>query len=102
MFQCESCGCAENTHMGLRVCQTLPKIFDWDSSVAKEPMKVCYACAPLLFDTGEKTRYNGEWHDRFPRVFLPKGMFFTNSVGNLEHKETGSIHYQEYAIDCEQ
>ncbi|MGB3724971.1 MAG: hypothetical protein WA981_04330 [Glaciecola sp.] len=36
-------------------------------------------------------RFNGEWHDKFERRYLPKGEFFTNGNGNLEHKETGLL-----------
>lgn len=72
LFQCPECGCAENT----ACCPwTYPK------------PRVCSACAP-----------NGKWHDRFPRKFLPKGEFFTNKVGNLEHRETGSENYTSFAM----
>lgn len=41
----------------------------------------------------------GKWHGKFPRVFLPLGMFVTNRVGNLAHKDTGDENFRAYAID---
>lgn len=28
----------------------------------------------------------GKWHDKFPRVFYPKGKYYTNKHGNLARK----------------
>lgn len=62
LYQCEQCGCQENTATG---CY-------WGRE-----KKLCSFCG------------DGEWHGKFKRKFLPKGLFKTNRVGNLEHKETG-------------
>jgi hypothetical protein len=50
---------------------------------------LCSACDPDI----------GQWHDRFPRVYLPKGMFVTNQCGNLSHIETNDENASAYAID---
>lgn len=63
-------------------------------------MRLCSACGPASLRGGTPTENAGKWHGRFPRVFLPKGEFFTNAVGNLEHKETGSEDYQKFAIEA--
>jgi hypothetical protein len=39
------------------------------------------------------------WHDVFPRVFLPLGMFKTARNGNLEHVETGDQDFRKYALE---
>ena len=49
--------------------------------VESKPWMLCSACDPDI----------GKWHDRFPRHFLPKGMFVTNKQGNLAHKDTGDV-----------
>lgn len=49
---------------------------------------LCSACDPDI----------GKWHDHFPRLFLPKGMFIMNNQGNLEHKDTGDTDVQAQAI----
>ena len=49
-------------------------------------------------------RFNGEWHRRFKRRYLPKGEFFTNDKGNIEHIKSGLVGneaYDEYGSDSE-
>ena len=65
LFQCEKCGCAENTSAS------------WSKYWASGGEPLCSACT------------DGTWHGKFPREFLPKGEFITNNDGNLEHIETG-------------
>jgi hypothetical protein len=71
LYQCEECGCCENTALGAYWGRT---------------KKICSEC-----DTGR-------WHGKFPKLILPKGMFITNGVGNLAHKETGDTDIEKYAI----
>jgi hypothetical protein len=84
LFQCEACGCRENT----ATCNYWLR--DEDDSACKGK-KLCSACDPDI----------GEWHGQFTRVFLPMGMFETNSRGNLGHKETGDENVHAYAIEPE-
>ena len=71
LFQCEECGCRENTAVG---CY-------WGRE-----RKLCSECV------------TGKWHGEFPKVLLPKGQFITNDRGNLAHKETGDTDILKYAL----
>ena len=62
-------------------------------------MLLCSACGPSTNSDGTDSEY-GKWHNRFPRTFLPKGMFVTNRVGNLAHKETGDEDFRKYEIEA--
>jgi hypothetical protein len=78
LFQCTKCGCRENT-----------AVSNWAWHMGHEQEPLCSACDPEI----------GEWHGEFKRVFLPKGMFKTNQVGNLEHIETGESDVSKYVIE---
>ncbi|AIX13030.1 hypothetical protein NW77_022 [Erwinia phage phiEa2809] len=60
-------------------------------------MMLCSVCGPKKYLDGTVTGA-GKWHNRFARTFLPLGMFETNDVGNLCHKETKSEDYWPYEI----
>lgn len=98
LFQCEVCGCCENTALA---CQGFPEIvedcFDWAYAPERRGMKLCSACGPTHHASGTPTEY-GVWHGEFERIFLPVGMFITARNGNLEHKETGDQSFKKYAI----
>ena len=96
LFQCENCGCCENTALAPHT-KYLAELYDWDGKVDLCGLELCSACGPSKFSDGEKTEY-GKWHGVFPQTFLPKGMFKTNRVGNLEHIETGSEDFRQYEI----
>ncbi len=97
LFQCESCGCCENTALSSQGFKgPFADFFDWSYAPERRGMLLCSVCGPVKFASGKATEY-GQWHNRFPRVFLPKGQFVTNSVGNLAHRETGDEDYQKYA-----
>lgn len=101
IFQCENCGCAENTALGWYHSR------DNDRLTVKEQLgkKLCCVCTSQYYPSGEKKdRYNGKWHGQFKRVFLPKNTCFTNGEGNLQHIEsglTGSKLYAAYGSDKE-
>ena len=98
LFQCQQCGCCENTALAGQGCNGhAEKLFDWSGIEDRRGKKLCSACAPTKYSDGKNTRY-GQWHGRFPRVFLPMGMFRTNTNGNLAHVETGDEDYRKYAI----
>ena len=98
LYQCDCCGCVENTNTG---AQSIPEVFqtyfDWTGIEDKRNMKLCSACGPTKYSDGKPTKY-GVWHNIFKRTFLPKGMFKTARNGNLAHKETGEENYFLYAI----
>ena len=84
LFQCEECGCVENT----ACCDY------WWNKAEGLPL-VCSACSKGQSDEYQK---RGEWHGTFKRTFLPKGMFRTAQNGNLEHIETGEQDYRKYEV----
>ena len=72
LYQCEKCGCCENTALG----------HYWG-----EDTRLCSEC------------YSGVWHDSFKKIMLPKSMFVTNKDGDLSHKETGDTDFMKYALN---
>lgn len=101
LFQCEVCGCCENTALASQGFHGLfESIFDWSYAPERKGKRLCSACGPLAYRDGKPTEY-GQWHDVFSRVFLPMGMFLTNEQGNLEHIETGSEDFRAYEIKQE-
>lgn len=99
LFQCENCGCCENTALSAQGFKNMSHLFDWSYAKDREGLLLCSACGPVLYNDGTSTRY-GVWHKVFPRVFMPKGMFFTNRAGNLAHKDTGDEDFSKYEISC--
>ena len=102
LFQCDVCGCMDNTALAigepLAGSKSYAKIFDWNGMKERIGKELCSACAPSFYSDGAKTKM-GKWHNQFNRYFLDKGMFFTNSDGNLEHKETGRTDIEKMAYD---
>lgn len=101
LFQCGHCGCCENTALTGVGTEHCAEWYNWEGIEEREGKKLCSACAPTKYEDGTKTQY-GKWHGEFPRVFLPKGKFKTNRVGNLEHIESGSEDYRQYAVRQEE
>ena len=100
LFQCQNCGCCENTAVSHQGFTMYPEAFDWSSMPERRGMQLCSACGPSHYKDGQKCKYGGTWHGVFGRVFLPKGLFKTNKRGNLEHIETGSEDYRAYQLEC--
>lgn len=99
LFQCENCGCCENTALSSQGFSVpFAEFFDWRYAPERKGMRLCSVCGPAYYRDGSPSGYGVEWHNVFDRVFLPKGEFFTNSVGNLEHRETGSEDYRSFAV----
>lgn len=88
LFQCQNCGCMENTALAFQGFKSFPEWFRWDGIEDRKGLRLCSACGPSRYDDGKPTEY-GKWHEAFKRRYLPKGMFKTNSIGNLEHVTTG-------------
>lgn len=102
LFQCEVCGCVENTALACQGFKGVPeKWFDWSGIADRKGKLLCSSCGPTSYTDGSPTVY-GKWHGQFKRIYLPKGMFKTNRVGNLEHVETGDEDYRRYAVDAPQ
>lgn len=102
LFQCENCGCCENTALSSQGFNGFfEKLYDWSYAPERKGMKLCSACGPVKYNDGTATEY-GKWHRVFPRVFLMKGEFKTNCQGNLEHIRTGDTDYMKYQLRGEQ
>ena len=95
LFQCENCGCVENTALSNQG-YTFTSIYDWSYNPELKGKQLCSACGPEYYVDGKLV--NNGWHNKFPRKFLPINTFFTNAEGNLEHKETGSTDYNNYVV----
>jgi hypothetical protein len=95
LFQCAECGCVENT----ACCHYHAK--DFEELTPKEYLgrALCCVCGPTHYPNGEPIEGAGTWHGEFKRVFLPKGEWITNRVGNLEHKVTGETDYRTHQIE---
>ncbi|MGL5398147.1 MAG: hypothetical protein ACRDBQ_23215 [Shewanella sp.] len=101
LFQCENCGCAENTALSSQgFGWGFTDFFSWEGFEHLKGKNLCSACGPTHYAGGKPSGY-GKWHNKFDRVFLPKGKFKTNHVGNLEHIETGETNFRLYQLDGE-
>jgi hypothetical protein len=99
LFQCEVCGCVENTACASQgIKGYAERFFDWEGFEDKKGKLLCSVCAPTKYKDGKSTEF-GKWHNNFNRKFLPMGMFKTNRVGNLEHIETGEEDYNKYILN---
>ena len=99
LFQCECCGCCENTAYSLQGFKMFADGFDWSYAPEREGKLLCSACGPSHYKSGKPSGY-GKWHNRFPRTYLPLGMFRKARNGNLEHIETGDQDYHKYRIEA--
>lgn len=97
LFQCQECGCCENTALSAQGFKIMVNLFDWTGIEYKKGSLLCSACGPQKYSDGKPTKF-GVWHGQFDRVYLPKGKFKTNSLGNLEHIETGNENYLNWKI----
>lgn len=97
LFQCEVCGCRENTAYSMQGFKGITECYDWSYAPEREGLLVCSACGPTHEANGSVSGF-GKWHGKFERVFLPLGMFKKNHRGNLAHVDTGGEDYRAYAI----
>lgn len=97
LFQCEVCGCCENTALSSQGFKVMRDCFDWSYAPERKGKRMCSACGPVRYTDGTPTRY-GKWHDRFPRTYLPLGMFRTNERGNLANIDTGDEDFYKWEI----
>lgn len=97
MFQCEVCGCRENTAYAMQGFRGITECYDWSYAPERAGLLLCSACGPALEANGSPSGF-GQWHGKFERVYLPMGMFMRNHRGNLAHIETGSEDFLAYAL----
>lgn len=98
IYQCENCGCAENTALGgvTRKTERMFNLFDWTGIESLRGKLLCSACSPKIYRDGKQTKF-GKWHNVFERTYLPMNSCFTNDNGDLEHRETGLLEEEIYA-----
>lgn len=118
LFQCDKCGCVENTaccNGGHFIRYTInkekyPEVYKSYKEVlglseGEEFGKYCCVCNPIWFDNHKygigKNPNKNVWHNIFGRIFLAKGEWETNKVGDLQHKKTGEQDYYKYAIEID-
>ena len=98
LIQCDNCGCVENTACTMMTAKWTPNDYDWTGIEDRKGMKLCCICLPTKYSDGTEVERAGKWHGRFDRVFLEKGKWKTNNVGNLENIETGDTNYSKYIL----
>lgn len=83
LFQCEKCGCIENTALGW---------YNWNRGAGDDydGKKLCSACGPSKLLDGSKTEF-GKWHEKFKRVFHFLGTVYTDKNGCARSKYTDEI-----------
>ncbi|SHH57519.1 hypothetical protein [Ferrimonas marina] len=97
LFQCQHCGCMENTSDSWQgFTGVFAEMFDWTGLEERRGKLLCSACGPAKFTDGRPSGC-GQWHGTFDRLYLEKGQWFTNDVGNLEHRQTGRTDYRSFA-----
>ncbi len=101
LFQCEHCGCVENTALTGGYLTFNHRAFQWDGIEDRRNKRLCSACCPSTYRDGTKCSKGGKWHGQFARVFLPMGEWETNKGGNLQHKVTKTESYRDFAIRIE-
>ena len=88
LFQCQNCGCCENTALSAQGFKMMKHLFDWSFAPEREGLRVCSACGPTNYRDGKPTEF-GKWHGVFSRTYYPMGEFSTDHEGNMAHNETG-------------
>ncbi len=81
IFQCAECGCAEDTAYGWLNCLVVKHLI----TPEMVGTRVCSACAPSKWPSGEPIEGYGTWHDKFPRVYYPHGKFKNTKAYKEKH-----------------
>lgn len=94
IFQCEKCGCGENTALGRYHTRNMDIWAEENRGLA-----LCSACSPTQYASGEKVGGMkkdrvGSWHGKWSQTFYPKGEMSTNKVGNLIHTASGKASHE--------
>jgi hypothetical protein len=90
LFQCQRCGCKENTALACQGCDGYAEtFFDWTGFEDRKGKKLCSVCAPTKYKDGLPTGF-GKWHGAFERKFFPLGSMRTDKEGNLEPVATAT------------
>jgi hypothetical protein len=82
LFQCDKCGCVENTALGHYHTRNWAEL--WPDEVLGKAL--CSECMPTKFRSGETCEKGGKWHGRFEKRCYPLGSLYTDDVGNVRRK----------------
>lgn len=97
LFQCEVCGCCENTALSMQGFRDVADWFDYSGMEDRKGKLLCSECGPSLDSDGDPSGF-GKWHGAFDKILLPLGEFKTNDDGNLEHIKTGDTNFRKFAL----
>jgi len=84
IYQCDDCGCVENTALGWYHCRNMEDL----TVPEKLGKKLCSVCGPTKYPNGDPIEDMGKWHGKFKRTFYKKGSLYTDEQGNVRDKET--------------
>lgn len=96
LYQCEKCGCVENTACGFYHCSNSDLFCDYQEGT-KKGMKLCCECGPLKLTNGKPTGY-GKWHDCFVKAIYPFNSLYTDDDGNVKLIKTNEYPSKEDRI----
>ena len=95
LYQCEKCGCVENTACGHYWSAIFGReMFSDYQNGTNEKMLLCSACGPLKFKNGESTDF-GKWHGIFRQRFFELNSLYTDGSGNVRFKGTDTYPTKE-------
>jgi len=84
LYQCEKCGCIENTALGfywVRGWSSWPEEF--------KDKALCSECGPTTFSDGGKTKW-GKWHGEFTKTCCSIGTLEADGNGGMRPKRNDS------------
>lgn len=84
LYQCEKCGCVENTAFGWYHCRNMKDLTP-PEDLGKA---LCSECGPTHYANGEANRKCGKWHGKFEKTIYPLGSLETDAGGNIVDKIT--------------
>lgn len=93
LYQCQRCGCIENTACGHYHCRTTDLFTDFLPGTEKG-MKLCSECGPRKYASGKPTEY-GKWHNHFEKAYYPLGSLVTDNNGNIRFKDNGKYPHEQ-------
>lgn len=98
LYQCEKCGCIENTALGWYHCRKM--------GIAIQPkeeqgLALCSACGPTNYTDGKTIEKTGKWHGKFRRRFFPLNTLYTDGEGNVRLIKNDEYPKKEDEIDGE-
>jgi len=91
LYQCEKCGCVENTACGHYHCRDMKDM--WAEEFIGKAL--CSACGPTHYKDGERNKECGKWHGEFEQKFYPLNSLYTDDDGNVRRKSDDKYPWEE-------